>query len=151
MTISTKGRYALRIIIDLAENDNGSYIPMKQVAERQGLSLKYLEHILSILKQNNLIEGLHGKGGGYKLTRKPEEYTVGEILRLVEGDLAPVACLECGAKPCENAEHCRTIGMWKGLHELIENYFNGITVKDLMQDDTDPTKKVDKSFLAASL
>ena len=151
MTISTKGRYALRIMIDLAENDNGSYIPMKQVAERQSLSLKYIEHILSILKQNNLVEGLHGKGGGYKLTRKPEEYTVGEILRLVEGDLAPVACLECGAKPCENVEHCRTIKMWKGLHDLIENYFNGITVKDLMQEDTDPSKKIDRSFLAASL
>ncbi|MDE5756817.1 MAG: RrF2 family transcriptional regulator [Clostridia bacterium] len=151
MTISTKGRYALRIIIDLAENDNGSYIPMKQVAERQGLSLKYLEHILSILKQKNLVEGLHGKGGGYKLTKKPEEYTVGEILRLVEGDLAPVACLECGAKPCENVGKCRTIKMWRGLHNLIEEYFDGITVRDLMQDDTDPTKKVDKSFLAASL
>ena len=133
MTISTKGRYALRIIIDLAENDNGSYIPMKQVAVRQCLSLKYIEHILAILKQKNLIEGLHGKGGGYKLTRKPEEYTVGEILRLVEGDLAPVACLECGAKPCANADRCRTIGMWKGLYNLIENYFDGITVKDLMQ------------------
>ncbi|MDE6362616.1 MAG: Rrf2 family transcriptional regulator, partial [Clostridia bacterium] len=113
-TISTKGRYALRIIIDLAENDNGTYIPMKQVAQRQRLSLKYLEHILSILKQNNIVEGLHGKGGGYKLTRKPEEYTVGEILRIVEGDLAPVSCLECGATPCENAEHCRTLEMWKG-------------------------------------
>ena len=151
MTISTKGRYALRIIIDLAENDNGSYIPMKQVAQRQRLSLKYLEHILSMLKQNNIVEGLHGKGGGYKLTRKPEEYTVGEILRLVEGDLAPVACLECGATPCENMQHCRTLNMWKGLHQLIDEYFDGITIRDLMQDDADPSKKVDKSFLAASL
>ena len=133
MTISTKGRYALRIIIDLAENDNGTYIPMKQVAQRQRLSLKYLEHILSILKQNNIVEGLHGKGGGYKLTRKPEEYTVGEILRIVEGDLAPVSCLECGATPCENAEHCRTLEMWKGLQKLIDEYFDGITIKDLMR------------------
>ena len=151
MTISTKGRYALRIIIDLAENDNGSYIPMKQVAQRQRLSLKYLEHILSILKQNNVVEGLHGKGGGYRLTRKPQEYTVGEILRLVEGDLAPVACLECGATPCENMQHCRTLNMWKGLHKLIDEYFDGITIRDLMQDDADPSKKVDKSFFAASL
>ncbi len=151
MTISTKGRYALRIIIDLAENDDGNYIAMKQVAQRQRLSLKYLEHILSILKQNNIVEGLHGKGGGYKLTRRPQDYTVGEILRLVEGELAPVACLECGAKPCENMEHCRTLEMWKGLHKLIDEYFNGITIKDLMQEDADHSNKVDRSFLAASL
>ena len=151
MTISTKGRYALRIIIDLAENDNGAYIPMKQVAQRQRLSLKYLEHILSILKQNNIVEGLHGKGGGYKLTRKPQDYTVGEILRLVEGGLAPVACLECGAKPCENAAQCRTVAMWRGLQNVIDEYLDGIKISDLMQEDTDHSKKVDKSFLSASL
>ena len=151
MTISTKGRYALRIIIDLAENGNGTYIPMKQVAQRQSLSLKYLEHILTILKQNNIVEGIHGKGGGYKLTRTPKEYTVGEILRLVEGDLAPVACLECGAKPCENVGQCRTIKMWKDLHNLINEYFDSITIKDLMQDDLDSLQKADMSFYSASL
>lgn len=149
--ISTKGRYALRIIIDIAENDNGSYIPMKQVAQRQNLSLKYLEHILSILRQNGIVEGVHGKGGGYKLTRQPQDLTVGEILRSVEGDLAPVACLECGAKPCENADRCRTVKMWKGLQNLIEEYFDGITVKELMQDGSDALKKTEISFLAASL
>ncbi len=141
----------MRIIIDLAENDDGNYIAMKQVAQRQRLSLKYLEHILSILKQNNIVEGLHGKGGGYKLTRRPQDYTVGEILRIVEGDLAQVACLECGAKPCEHMGHCRTLEMWKGLHKLIDEYFNGITIKDLMQEDSDHSNKVDRSFLAASL
>lgn len=133
MTVSTKGRYALRVMIDIAEHDNGSFIPMKEVAERQGLPLKYLERILPVLAQNNIVEGRHGHGGGYRLTRKPEEYTVGEILRLAEGDLAPVACLAADAQPCERAEACRTVSMWRDLHALIENYFNGITLKDLVR------------------
>ena len=136
MTISTRGRYALRVMIDLAENGNGEYIAMKKIAERQGISLKYLERILPVLTQNNIVEGIHGKGGGYRLTRKPEEYTVREILRLAEGDLAPVACLECGAKPCEKADECRTISMWKKLQTLIDGYFDGITIKDLMRDES---------------
>lgn len=132
MTISTKGRYALSVMIDLAEHNNGSFIPMKEVAQRQGLPHKYLEHILPALTQNNIVEGVHGKGGGYRLTRKPEEYTVGEILRLVEGNLAPVACLECGAEPCEKANQCRTLPMWKNLQNMIDGYLDGITIKDLM-------------------
>ena len=100
MIISTRGRYALRVMLDLAENGNGDYIAMKKIAERQGISLKYLERILPVLTQNNIVEGVQGKGGGYRLTRKPEEYKVGEILRLTEGDVAPVSCLECGAEPC---------------------------------------------------
>lgn len=136
MIISTKGRYALRVLIDLAENSKDTYLSMKVIAERQGLSLKYLEHILPILRQNNIIEGVQGKSGGYRLTRKPEEYTVGEILRLTEGSLAPVACLECGAKPCERAAQCRTITMWKNLQNIIEEYFDGITLKDLMREDS---------------
>ncbi|MBQ8836115.1 MAG: RrF2 family transcriptional regulator [Clostridia bacterium] len=151
MTISSKGRYALRVLIDLAEHDNGSYIPMKIVAERHGLPLKYLEHILPTLKQNNVVEGMHGKGGGYRLTRKPEEYTIGEILRLVEGDLAPVSCLECGAKPCERAEQCRTISMWKNLQSVIDEYLDGITLKDLMHDASNSTSGIDISFLDAAL
>ena len=150
MTISTKGRYALRIVIDIAENSNGEFIPMKTVAQRQGLPLKYLEHILPILKQNNIIDGIHGKGGGYRLTRRPEEYTVGEILRLVEGDLAPVACLECGAKPCDKVDRCRTIAMWREFHKLIDDFFDGITVKDLMSEESKKNGK-DISFLDASL
>lgn len=132
MTISTKGRYALRVMIDLAEHSNGSYIPMKVVAERQGLPHKYMDHILPTLTQNHIVESIHGKGGGYRLTRKPEEYTVGEILRLVEGDLAPVACLECGAKPCDRAVQCRTLPMWRNLQNIIDGYLDGITIRDLM-------------------
>lgn len=151
MTISSKGRYALRVLIDLAENDNGSYIPMKVVAERQGLPLKYLGHILPTLTQNNIVEGVHGKGGGYRLSRKPEEYTVGEILRLVEGDFALVSCLECGAKPCERVDQCRTISMWKNLQNIIDEYFDGITLKDLMNDPSKSLTGIDLSLLDASL
>lgn len=103
MFISTRGRYALRVMIDLAETSNGEYVPMKTIAERQDISLKYLERILPILKKNGLVEGIQGKGGGYRLCRAPEKYPVGEILRLTEGDLAPVACLECGVHPAIDA------------------------------------------------
>lgn len=142
MTITTRGRYALRIIIDLAENSNGAYIPMKEVALRQELPLKYLEHILRILTQNHIVEGLHGKGGGYRLTRKPEEYTVGEILRLADGDFAPVSCLEGNAEPCEKAGKCRTVAMWKKLQDMIDKFFDGITIKDLMIDEEGETKQI---------
>ena len=132
MLISTRGRYALRVLIDLAEHQTDNYIPMKDVAQRQGISLKYLEKILPVLTKNHYIEGIQGKGGGYKLTCKPEEYKVGDILRLTEGDLAPVACLECGAVPCERAEDCRTLSMWSKFHSLINDFFDGVTIADLM-------------------
>ncbi len=132
MLVSTRGRYALRVMIDLAEHQSGGYIPMKDVAQRQEISLKYLERILPALAKNGLIEGVQGKGGGYRLTRAPEEYRVGDILRLTEGDLAPVACLECGAELCDRAEKCRTRSMWTGFHDLINHYFDGITIADLM-------------------
>ena len=133
MMVSTRGRYALRVMIDLAENQKDSYIPMKDVAARQGISLKYLERILPVLAKNQYIEGVQGKGGGYKLTRRPEEYRVGDILRLTEGDLAPVSCLECGAEPCEKAGDCRTIGMWSEFHDLVNKYFDSVTLADLMR------------------
>ena len=133
--ISTKGRYAIRVLLDLAEHRNGSYIPMKEVAERQEISLKYLEKILPVLTKNNLIKGVHGKGGGYMLTREPEEYTIGEILRLAEGDLAPVSCLQKGAEPCKKAAECRTLPMWSKFNDLINDYFDGITIKDLMKEE----------------
>ena len=104
MMISTRGRYALRVMVDLAINSDGSYVAMKEVAERQQVSLKYLERILPLLVEKKLVEGVRGKGGGYRLTREPDEYTVGEILRAAEGDLAPVACLENGARPCPRAD-----------------------------------------------
>lgn len=131
--ISTRGRYALRVLIDLAENQGEGYTPLKDVAERQNISLKYLERILPSLTKNGYIEGLHGRGGGYRLTLSPQECRVGDILCLTEGDMAPVACLTCGADPCDQAEHCPTLPMWKGFHEMTKQYFDGITVADLMK------------------
>ena len=136
MLISTKGRYALRVMIDLAENQKDGYVPLKETADRQEISEKYLEGILKTLVQQNMLTGVRGKGGGYRLTRPPENYTVGEILRLTEGSLAPVACLESGAKPCPRMAQCRTISMWEGLDRLISQYLDGITVADLMRRDT---------------
>lgn len=133
MMISTRGRYALRVLLDLAENNNGGYIPMKDVANRQELSLKYIERIMPILSKNTLVEGVHGKGGGYRLTNPPEDYKVGDILRLTEGDLAPVACLGCEAKPCERAAECRTLPMWSDFYKLVNDYFDNITLADLLQ------------------
>lgn len=133
MMISTRGRYALRVLLDLAENPTDGYIAMKKVAERQGLSLKYIERIMPVLSKNNYVEGIHGKGGGYRLTRAPEEYRVGDILRLAEGDLAPVTCLTCDAKPCDRAETCPTLPMWKEFHDMVNNYFDGITLADLLK------------------
>lgn len=131
--ISTRGRYALRLMTDLAENNNGSYIPMKEIAQRQSLSLKYLERIVPVLAKNKLIIGVQGKGGGYRLGKAPEECTVGEILRLTDGDLAPVSCLECGAEPCTRAAECRTLEMWQGFFKLTNEYFDNITIADLMK------------------
>lgn len=133
MMISTRGRYALRVLLDLAENNNGGYIPMKDVANRQELSLKYIERIMPVLSKNTLVEGVHGKGGGYRLTNPPEDYKVGDILRLTEGDLAPVACLGCEAKPCERAAECRTLPMWSDFYKLVNDYFDNITLADLLQ------------------
>ena len=132
MMISTRGRYALRVMADLAEHGTDGYIPMKEIASRQEISLKYLEKILPVLAKNGLIEGIHGKGGGYKLTRLPNEYPVGEILRLTEGYLSPVACLAHSAEPCPNAANCRTRLMWDKLNTLISDYLDSITIADLM-------------------
>ena len=133
MIVSTKGRYALRVIIDLAENSSEEYIPMKAVAQRQNISLKYLERILPVLVSNGLVEGIQGRGGGYRLTKKPEEYVVGDILRLTEGDLAPVACLECNADKCERSEFCRTLPMWRRLDEIINSYLDSVTIAELIK------------------
>ena len=135
MRISSRGRYALRVMIDLAEQDTDSYTPLKEVARRQEISLKYIERIMPALTKNGLVEGIHGKGGGYRLCRRPEEYKVGEILRLTEGDLAPVTCLECGAEPCARMDECRTVTMWSQFHDMIHTFFDGITIADLMKDD----------------
>ena len=133
--ITTRGRYALRVLIDIAEHNTGSYIPMKEIAARQQISQKYLEQIMPVLMKNKIIDGASGKGGGYRLNRPPEEYIVGEILSLTEGSLAPVACLDCNAEKCEREEDCRTISMWKKFNELTMDYFNGITIADLIRND----------------
>ena len=132
MKISTKGRYALRVMVDLAEHADGGYLAMREVAKRQEISLKYLERILPLLVDKNLVEGLRGKGGGYRLTRDPAEYTVGEILWATEGDLAPVACLEEGAAPCPRCEDCRTLPLWRELNSLVSSYLDSKTLADLM-------------------
>ena len=133
MMISTKGRYALRVLIDLAENYGKGYVPMKEVAERQNISLKYLERILPVLTKNKLIEGLQGKGGGYSLKSEPDKCSVGDILRLTEGELAPVACLSCDINTCERAQTCKTLPMWSEFYKLTNVYFDGITLADLME------------------
>ncbi len=129
--ISTRGRYALRVMIDLTQQKTGGYIPLKEIAARQEISEKYLESILKLLVKGKILTGLRGKGGGYRLTRAPEEYTVADILELTEETLAPVACLSEDAEPCPRASDCRTLDMWKGLDKLVRDYFAGITLADL--------------------
>ena len=120
MMVSTRGRYALRMMIDLAENSHDhAYIAMKDIAERLEISKKYMEQIMPVLVKNGLVEGLQGQGGGYRLTRRPEDYRVGEILRLTEGDLAPVSCLS-GDSPCTRSGGCRTIAMWSRFNTVAD-------------------------------
>ncbi len=137
MMISTKGRYALRVLVDLAEHDIGSYIPLKEVAQRQEISEKYLESIIKALVRSGDLEGVRGKGGGYRLTRSPDQYSIGEILRIMEGGLAPVACLEADAKPCPRAADCRTLGLWTELHNLVTDFLDSKTLADLMASNRD--------------
>lgn len=133
MLISTKGRYALRVLLDLAEHrDDGTYTQMKEVAQRQELSLKYIERIMPVLVKNDYVRGVHGKGGGYRLSREPQDYRVGDILRLTEGDLAPVSCLECTDSGCERGESCKTRPMWTDFHRAVNEYFDKITLADLL-------------------
>ena len=135
MMISTKGRYALRVMIDLAEHGNGRFIPMKDVTERQNISQKYMERIMSHLSKAGFVEGVHGKGGGYRLSREPVDYKIGDILRLTEGTLAPVTCLEQGGTPCTRAAECRTLPLWTELDRFIRGYLDSVTIADLMKTD----------------
>ena len=132
MMISTKGRYALRVMIDLAEHQTEGYIPLKEIAERQEISEKYLESILKVLVKEKLLSGLRGKGGGYRMTKSPDHYTVGNILRLTEGSLAPVACLEKDAAVCMRTAHCRTLPMGRELDKIVNDYLDSVTIADLM-------------------
>ena len=124
MLISTKGRYALRVMVDLAEHAADGFIPLKVIAERQDISEKYLESIIKLLVKAKLLTGVRGKGGGYRLTKAPEQYTVGDILRMTEDSLAPVSCLEPGAAACSRAAECRTLSLWKGLDKVINDYLD---------------------------
>ena len=134
MLVSTKGRYALRVMLRLAENADGEYLQLDAIAGEEDISEKYLESIARILVKAKLIEGVRGRGGGYRLTRKVSEYSVGEILRLTEGSLAPVSCLECGSEPCARAGVCRTLPMWKKLDQMIEEYLESVTLADLQEN-----------------
>ena len=134
MLISTRGRYALRILTDLAENENGGTVTLREAADRQEISEKYLESIVKDLVRGRLVEGTRGKGGGYRLARPAEEIGVLEVLRLTEGTLAPVACLAEGSDPCPRAENCRTLPLWEGLDKAVRDYLGGWTLRDLMKE-----------------
>lgn len=131
--ISTKGRYAIRVMIDLAEHDNGGYIPLKDTAARQGLSKKYLEIIVKDMVAGGLLTGASGKGGGYRLCRRPEDYPIGEIIELMEGSLATVACLSEGAAPCPRAADCETLPLWAEYDKLTHDFFYGKHLSDLLR------------------
>ena len=137
MLISTKGRYSLRVMVDLAEHQSEDFIPLKVIANRQEISEKYLESIIKLLVKAKLLTGLRGKGGGYKLTKSPDQYTVGSILRLTEDSLAPVSCLEPDADTCPRMASCRTLPVWQGLNKIINDYLDKFTIADLMKHDTD--------------
>lgn len=134
MKISTKGRYAVRVMVDLAVNHTGEYIKVNQIAKRQDISEKYLEQIIGILNRAHYVKSARGAQGGYKLTMNPEEYTVGMILRLTEGSLSPVTCLEGDINSCERCDSCETVEVWKKLHDAINQVVDGITIADLEQE-----------------
>lgn len=132
MLVSTRGRYALRIMLELGRHEGEDCVPLPVIAENQQISEKYLESIVSVLAKAKLVEGQRGKGGGYRLARKPCDYSVGEILRLAEGSLAPVSCLEAGATPCPKASSCRTLPVWEKLESLICGYLDEVTLTSLL-------------------
>lgn len=132
MKISTKGRYALRLLLDLAEHEQDGYVSLKDIAARQEISKKYLEQIVSMLNKPDFLRTNRGFQGGYRLAREPKDYTVGDILRVTEGGLAPVACLEQSPIQCERADNCSTLPVWQGLNDVINEYLDGITLQDIL-------------------
>ncbi|MCB6992112.1 Rrf2 family transcriptional regulator [bacterium 210820-DFI.6.37] len=132
MKISTKGRYALRVMLDLAVNNTGEYIPLKDVSERQGITLKYLEQIIILLKKSGYLRSSRGNGGGYQLARAPKDYTLGDILRTTEGSLAPIACLDDEVNQCPRSSVCPTLSFWQGLDKVIRDYVDSVTLQDLL-------------------
>ena len=132
IVISTKGRYALRIMVELAESDNKNFVPLKELANNQNISLKYAENIMTMLSKNSLVDAIQGKGGGYKLNRDSKNYTIGDILRITEGELVPI----CNNKPdCERKSFCKTIKLWQDFNNIVNNYFDSITLFDLVKND----------------
>ena len=143
MNVTSKGRYALRVMMDLAQHTEDGFVSLKTVAERQGISMKYLEMIVGCLKKAELLDSTRGKEGGYRLNRAPEAYSVGEILHSIEDNLAPVACIKDGVIQCERAELCATVPMWKELDDITNAYLYGVTLQDLLSGDK--WKAVDKT------
>ena len=137
MIVSTRGRYALRVMLSFAQRDSDAYIPLKEVAEEEGISQKYLESIMTSLSKAGFVDAIHGKGGGYRLNRRPEEYTVGSILKLTEGNLNGVSCSADTAEGCEHFADCQARHMWDKLNRLIDDFFEGITLADLMEETDD--------------
>ena len=134
MIVSTKGRYALRVMLCFAQRGGDEYVPLKEIAEAEGISQKYLESIMTILSKANFVDAVHGKGGGYRLNRSPEDYTVGSILKLTEGSLAAVSCTSQGAAACSRTTCCQTLPMWEKLEKMIDEFFEGITLADLLKE-----------------
>ena len=136
MIVSTKGRYALRVMVRFAQLGREEYIPLKEIAEKEGISQKYLESIMTVLSKASFLDALHGKGGGYRLNREPKDYTVGSILKLTEGSLNAVSCTTQGAAACSRTECCETKPMWDKLDKMIDEFFEGITLEDLLKENT---------------
>ena len=134
MIVSTKGRYALRVMVSFAQRGGEEYIPLKEIAEEEGISQKYLESIMSTLSKAGFVDAVHGKGGGYRLNREPKDYTVGSILKLTEGSLNAVSCTTQGAAACSRTECCETKPMWDKLDKMIDEFFEGITLEDLLKE-----------------
>ena len=134
MIVSTKGRYALRVMLCFAQRGGDEYVPLKEIAEAEGISQKYLESIMTILSKADFVDAVHGKGGGYRLNRRPEDYTVGSILKLTEGSLAAVSCTSQGAAACSRTTCCQTLPMWEKLEKMIDEFFEGITLADLLKE-----------------
>lgn len=131
MKITSRGRYALKVMIDIAEQNSDDFVKLNDVAERHNISEKYLESIIASLAKAGLLIGVRGKGGGYKLSKKPEEYTVGSILKITEGSLTPVSCLDCKPNSCTSVSECRTLPLWQGLDKVIDDYLESVTIADL--------------------
>ena len=142
MKVSTKGRYAIRLMLDIAENSGGENISLKDVAKRQDISVKYLEQIVNMLCKKGYLRSQRGAQGGYKMSKKPEEYTIGDILRVTEGNMAPVACLEDEVNQCSRASTCPTIKMWTGLYEAVNNYLDSVTLADLIDEGKDKIQDI---------